>query len=105
MISCSIFFYFYFCVSYEFVILSYLLFQMKRMSEQKKNEVRKTLIKSYVSMVQHLQKKLPIDSKILQYLRCLGPENILSQSSISSIENLAKLISHVIDEQEVRSWF
>ena len=56
---------------------------------------------SYVKITQYLQKKLPIDNKLLQDLRCLHPYLRDKPWTVNSIARIAEHMPHIIKSIQV----
>nr|XP_047130189.1 uncharacterized protein LOC124810047 [Hydra vulgaris] len=55
----------------------------------------------YISVVKHLQKKLPLDSQILKDMTCLGAQMRSEPWTVNAIGRIAVTMPHVITEREV----
>jgi hypothetical protein len=57
----------------------------------------------YISVVKHLQKKLPLDSQVLKDMTCLGAQMRSEPWTVNAIGRLAVMMPHVMTEREVNN--
>ena len=75
--------------------------QLKKLRKEEVIEQQKLMRTCYIKMTQYLQKKLPINSSLLQDLRCLHPLFKDKTWTINCIGRLAEAMPHIIDPVQV----
>ncbi|XP_047134307.1 uncharacterized protein LOC124812180 [Hydra vulgaris] len=76
--------------------------QVNKISCEKKRFVfLQQMRDGYISVVKHLQKKLPLDLQILKDITCLGAQMRSEPWTVNAIGRIAVRMSHVITEKEV----
>ena len=62
---------------------------------------RRKMRDHYLAVAQYFQKKFPLDSIVLRDLSALHPQIFMQESTVKSIERLAKLLPHVLPVEEI----
>nr|XP_047140151.1 uncharacterized protein LOC124815456 [Hydra vulgaris] len=76
--------------------------QVNKISCEKKRFVfLQQMRDGYISVVKHLQKKLPLDLQILKDITCLGAQMRSEPWTVNAIGRIAVRMPHVITEREV----
>ena len=74
---------------------------LQNLSGRKKNVGQQSMRDSYVSVVQYLQKKLPLNSQLLKDNTCLSPHFKSFDWTVNSIGWFALQFPHLLSERDV----